>query len=180
MPEMSYVHGASDVPLLGETIFQNLRRTASLFGDHEALVAAHQDRRTTYRRLVEECEVVARGLMARGVKKGDRVGIWSPNRYEWVIVQYATAAMGAILVNINPAYRTSELEYVLNQSGISFLILAAAFRQADYRAMLAEVKGRCPELHEALVLEDGWDALRRDGAKTAAHELQVVEESLQF
>ena len=110
MAVMSYVHGAGDVPLLGETIFQNLRRTASRFGDHEALVAAHQDRRTTYRRLVEECEVVARGLMARGVKKGDRVGIWSPNRYEWVIVQYATAAMGAILVNINPAYRTSELE----------------------------------------------------------------------
>ncbi len=120
MPELSYVHGASDVPLLGETIFQNLRRTAARFGDREALVAAHQGRRATYRRLVEECEVVARGLMARGVTRGDRVGIWSPNRYEWVIVQYATAAMGAILVNINPAYRTSELEYALNQSGISF------------------------------------------------------------
>src|SRR5487761_1668455 len=167
MPEMSYAHGASDVPLLGETIFQNLRRTAQRFGDHEALVASHQDRRTTYRRLVEECEEVARGLLARGVKKGDRVGIWSPNRYEWVITQYATAAMGAILVNVNPAYRTSELEYALNQSGISLLILAARFRQADYTAMLAEVKGRCPELKEALVLEDGWEALKRDGEKTS-------------
>src|SRR5256886_13435750 len=103
--------------------------------------------------MVEQCEEVARGLMARGVKKGDQVGIWPPNRFEWVIVQYATAAMGAILVNINPAYRTSELEYALNQSGISFLVLAAAFRQADYRAMLAEVTGKCPELHEAMVLE---------------------------
>src|SRR5260370_28206931 len=130
MPEMSYVHGASDVPLLGETIFQNLRRTAARFGDHEALVAAHQGRRATYRRLVEECEVVARGLMARGVTRGDRVGIWSPNRYEWVIVQYPTAAMGAILVNINPAYRTSQLQYALNQSGINLLLLPAPLRQA--------------------------------------------------
>ncbi|HXM72834.1 MAG TPA: AMP-binding protein, partial [Candidatus Dormibacteraeota bacterium] len=167
MPDLSYVHGASEVPLLGETIFQNLRRTAARFGDREALVAAHQNRRATYRELIAECEIVACGLMSRGVKKGDRVGIWSPNRYEWVIVQYATAAMGAILVNINPAYRTSELEYALNQSGVSFLILAAGFRQADYAAMLAEVKGRCPGLREALVLEDGWDALKRDAAKTS-------------
>jgi fatty-acyl-CoA synthase len=180
MPEMSYVHGASDVPLLGETIFQNLRRTASRFGDNEALVAALQDRRSTYRELVEECEVVARGLMARGVKKGDRVGIWSPNRYEWVVVQYATAAMGAILVNINPAYRTSELEYALNQSEVSFLILAAAFRQADYKGMLAEVKGRCPALREALVIEEGWDALKRDAAMVSEARLHEVESSLQF
>src|SRR5207302_5178395 len=180
MPELSYVHGASEIPLIGEPIFQNLRRTAASFGDREALVAAHQDYRATYRELVEQCEEVARGLMARGVASGDRVGIWSPNRYEWVIVQYATAAMGAILVNINPAYRTSELEYALKQSGISFLILAAAFRSADYRAMLAEVKGRCPELREALVLEDGWDALQRDSAETAMEALRDLEASLQF
>jgi fatty-acyl-CoA synthase len=180
MVDLSYVHGASEVPLLGEPIFQNLRRTAARFGDREALVAAHQNIRATYRELVADCEVVARGLMARGVKKGDRVGIWSPNRYEWVVVQYATAAMGAILVNINPAYRTSELEYVLNQSGVSFLILAAGFRQADYAAMLAEVKGRCPGLREALVLEDGWEALKRDAAKTSEGELHEVEASLQF
>jgi fatty-acyl-CoA synthase len=180
MTELSYVHGASDVPLLGEPIFQNLRRTAAHFGDREALVVAHQNHRSTYRELVGECELVARGLLARGVKKGDRVGIWSPNRYEWVVIQYATAAMGAILVNINPAYRTSELEYVLNQSGISFLVLAARFRQADYAAMLAEVKGRCPELREALVLEDGWDALKRDGSTTTEAQLTDVEASLQF
>jgi len=176
----SYVHGASDRPLLGEPIFQNLRRTAARFGDREALVVAHQRYRATYGELVAQCEEVARGLMARGVKKGDRVGIWSPNRCEWVIVQYATSAMGAILVNINPAYRTSELEYALNQSGISFLILAARFRQADYVAMLGEVKGRCPGLREALVLEDGWDALKRDGTKVEPGELHELEATLQF
>ena len=180
MTELSYVHGASDQPLLGEPIFHNLRRTADRFGDRDALIVVHQRYRATYRQLVEQCEEVARGLMSRGVKKGDRVGIWSPNRYEWVIVQYATAAMGAILVNINPAYRTSELEYALNQSGVSFLILAAAFRQTDYRAMLAEVKSRCPALREALVLEDGWDALKRDAAKVNPDELHAVEETLQF
>jgi fatty-acyl-CoA synthase len=180
MQNLSYVHGAVDVPLLGEPIFDNLRRTAQRFGDHEALVVAHQNHRSTYSELVGECETVARGLMARGVQKGDRVGIWSPNRYEWVVLQFATAAMGAILVNINPAYRTSELEYALNQSGISFMILAARFRQADYAAMLAEVKGRCPELREALVLEDGWEALKRDGAKTSVAELRELEATLQF
>ena len=180
MNRLSYVHGASNVPLLGEPIFENLRRTSQRFGDREALVVAHQDRRMTYRELVDECETVARGLMARAVRKGDRVGIWSPNRYEWVVLQYATAAMGAILVNINPAYRTSELEYALNQSGVSFMILAAHFRQADYAAMLAEVKGRCPELREALVLEDGWEALKRDGARTSMDQLHEVEATLQF
>src|SRR5258708_9213023 len=118
--------------------------------------------------------------MARGVRKGDRVGIWSPNRYEWVIVQYATAAMGAILVNINPAYRTSELEYALNQSGISFLVLAARFRQADYKAMVAEVRDRCPELRETLVIDEGWEGIERDAAKVSEARLHEVESSLQF
>jgi len=180
MPELSYVHGASDKALLGDPIFHNLRRTAARVGDNDALVVPHQDYRATYRELIAQCEEVARGLLARGVKKGDRVGIWAPNRYEWVITQYATAAMGAILVNINPAYRTSELEYALNQSGISFFILAAGFRQADYRAMLAEVKGRCPDLREALVLEDGWNALKRDASKVDIGALREIEETLQF
>ena len=180
MPELSYVHGASDKALLGEPIFHNLRRTAARVGDNDALVVPHQDYRATYRELIAQCEEVARGLLASGVKKGDRVGIWAPNRYEWVITQYATAAMGAILVNINPAYRTSELEYALNQSGISFFILAAGFRQADYRAMLAEVKSRCPDLREALVLEDGWNALKRDASKVDIAALHEIEETLQF
>src|SRR5438874_10316659 len=180
MPELSYVHGASEKPLLGEPIFHNLRRTAARTGDREALVVAHQAYRATYRELVQQCEEVARGLIARGVKKGDRVGIWSPNRYEWVVVQYATARIGAILVNINPAYKTAELEYALNQSGVSFLILARAFRQADYVGMLGEVRGRCPELREALVLEDGWDALLRDSSQVSEERLTERESTLQF
>ncbi|TME99043.1 MAG: hypothetical protein E6I39_08525 [Chloroflexi bacterium] len=180
MAELSYVHGASSVPLVGEPIFNNLRRTAGRFGDRDALVVPHQGYRATYSQLVEQSEEIGRGLMSRGVEKGDRVGIWSPNRHEWVLVQYATAAIGAILVNINPAYRTSELQYALNQSGISFLVLAAGFRTADYRAMLAEVKGSCPALKEALVLEDGFDALKRDAAKTSIDELREREATLQF
>src|SRR5438067_9817215 len=180
MTELSYVHGANSVPLVGEPIFHNLRRTAARFGDLDALIVPHQDYRATYRQLVEQGEEIGRGLMSRGVQKGDRVGIWSPNRHEWVLVQYATAAIGAILVNINPAYRTSELQYALNQSGTGFLFLAAGFRTADYRAMLAEVKGRCPDLKEALVLEDSWDALLRDAARSSLEELREREESLQF
>ena len=180
MSAPSYVHGASSVPLLGETIGENLRRTVERHGDREALVVAQQGYRATYREVWEQCGRVARGLMARGVTKGDRVGIWSPNRAEWVLLQYATARMGAILVNINPAYKTSELEYALNQSGTSFLVLAARFRTNDYVAMLAEVKGRCPQLREALVLEDGWEALLRDGDRIGERELAEREAELQF
>jgi fatty-acyl-CoA synthase len=180
MPAPSYVHGASSIPLLGETIGENLRRTVERFGDGEAVISRHQGFRATYRELWELTEKVARGLMARGVQKGDRVGIWSPNRYEWIAVQYATARLGAILVNINPAYKTAELEYALNQSGISFLILARAFRTADYEEMLAQVKGRCPELREALVLEHGWEALLRDAAQVSKDDLARREAELQF
>ena len=115
-----------------------------------------------------------------GVTRGDRVGIWSPNRFEWVVTQYATARIGAILVNINPAYRTTELAYALEQSGVSFLILARAFRLADYVRMLDEVRGQCPELREALILEDGWDALLRDGRGVAETALTAAESMLQF
>jgi len=180
MPAPSYVHGASPIPLLGETIGENLRRTVERFGEREALVVRQQAYRATYRQLWEATGQAARGLMARGVHKGDRVGIWAPNRYEWVVMQYATARMGAILVNINPAYKTAELEYALNQSGTSFLVLAQGFRSSDYAAMLAEVKGRCPELREALILEDGWEALLRDSDKVSPEQLAEREGSLQF
>src|ERR1700736_367862 len=180
MATPSYAHGASSTPLLGETIGENLRRTVERHGDVEALVSRHQGYRATYREFWELTGGVARGLMARGVAKGDRVGIWSPNRYEWTAVQYGSARMGAILVNINPAYRTAELEYALNQSGVSFLILAQAFRSADYAAMLAEVKGRCPELREALVLESGWDALLRGADQVSEEDLASREAELQF
>jgi fatty-acyl-CoA synthase len=180
MAALSYTHGASPVPLLGETIGANLRRTVEKHASNEALVVAHQGYRATYRELWEQVSQCARGLMARGVKKGDRVGIWSPNRYEWVIVQYATARMGAILVNINPAYKTSELEYALNQSGTSFLLLATANRGASYVDMLGEVRGRVKDLREALVLDDGWEALSRDAAAVSEADLAEREQANQF
>src|SRR6266513_2873302 len=144
MAPASYIHGASPVPLLGETIGENLRRTVERVPTSEALVVRHQNYRATYAELWEQTTRAARGLLAKGVKKGDRVGIWSPNRAEWVVIQYATARIGAILVNINPAYKTSELEYALNQSGTSLLVLAERFRTNDYAGMLAEVRERCP------------------------------------
>jgi fatty-acyl-CoA synthase len=166
--------------LLGETIGENLRRTVERHGDSEALVVPHQKYRATYRQLWDQVSLVAGGLLGRGVRRGDRVGIWSPNRFEWVVTQYATARIGAILVNINPAYRTTELAYALAQSGVSFLMLARGFRQADYVHMLGEVKGTCPELREALVLEDGWDSLLRDGRDVSEDALAALESRLQF
>jgi fatty-acyl-CoA synthase len=156
----SYASGTSTVPLLGETIGDNLRRTVARFGDREALVDRGSGRRFTYTELHDSVEALAAGLVAAGVRKGDRVGIWAPNRWEWVILQYATADMGAILVNINPAYRTHELEYVLNQAGISLLVAAPAFKTSDYRAMVAEVRDRCAQLRSVVFLGDPeWDAL---------------------
>ena len=180
MPAPSYVHGASAVPLLGETIGENLRRTVERHGNREALVVRQQGFRATYAELWDLTARCARGLMARGVEKGNRVGIWAPNRAEWVILQYATARMGAILVNINPAYKTAELEYALNQSGVSLLVLARAFRTSDYVGMLDEVRDRCAALRESIVLEDGWDALLADADRVASEQLAAREAELQF
>ena len=157
-PSASYAHGTSTTPLLGETIGQNLARTVALHGDREALVVRAQGYRATYRELWDATSAVARGLMAHGVEKGDRVGLWSPNRHEWVLVQYAAARIGAILVNINPAYRTAELSYALQRSAVSVLFLARSFRSADYPAMLAEVRDLVPELTLAVVLDGGMGA----------------------
>ena len=134
----SYLHGPSLTPLLGETIGVNLRRTVERFGDREALVVRSQGYRATYRELWDQTTTLARALLASGVRPRDRVGIWSPNRFEWVITQFATARIGAILVNINPAYKTSELQYALTQSGVSLLIHAARFRTSDYATMLVD------------------------------------------
>ncbi|NTX04770.1 MULTISPECIES: AMP-binding protein [Myxococcus] len=176
----SYVHGTSATPLLGETLGQNLRRTVERHGDREALVVVSQGYRATYRELWETTTQVAKGLLAMGVEKGDRVGLWSPNRFEWVVTQYAAARIGAILVNLNPAYRTAELEYSLNQSGTSVLLLARGFRQTDYRAMLEEVRPRCPQLRVALVLDDDWQLLLSNAKHVSEHTLEDREASLQF
>jgi len=156
----SYLHGASPVPLLGETIGENLDRTVAAFGDRDAVVSVHQGIRQTYAQFHESVTEIACGLLALGIEPGDRVGIWSPNNAEWVTLQYATAKVGAILVNINPAYRTSELAYALRQSGVSTLVLAARFRQADYLAMLDEVAGDLPALQRRIVLGSEAPAAR--------------------
>jgi fatty-acyl-CoA synthase len=180
MTHASYASGASTTPLLGETIGENLGRTVATHPDGLALVVRAQNFRATYRELWELTSKAARGLIARGVSAGDRVGIWSPNRWEWVVAQFATARIGAILVNINPAYRTSELEYVLAQAEVSVLLLAARFRQADYRAMVAEVRPRLPALRQALVLDDDFAALLAEGAAVPEAQLAAREAELAF
>jgi fatty-acyl-CoA synthase len=150
------------------------------FGEREALVVRHQHFRATYRDLWELIDLVARGLLARGVRTGDRVGVWAPNRFEWVAIQYATARIGAILVNINPAYKALELEYALNKSGVSYLCLARGFRQTDYLAILAEVSNRCTHLREVLVIDSEWDELLAAGASVSTTGLAELEAGLQF
>ena len=160
----SYSSGTSTVPLLGDTIGANLDRTAARVGDHEALVECATGRRFSYPQFVAEVDAVALGLDALGVGKGDRVGIWAPNCAEWAFVQYATAKLGAVLVNINPAYRTHELAYVLQQAGISVLVSAPEFKTSDYRAMVGEVRDQCPALREVVFLgEPAWDQLVATG-----------------
>jgi fatty-acyl-CoA synthase len=177
---ISYLEGASNKPLLGETIGANLQRTVERYPDRDALVVRHQGFRATYRELWGLVDRCARGLLAADIGKGDRVAIWSPNRYEWVVVQYATARIGAILVNINPAYRAHELEYVLNQSGARTLIHSSGFRQTDYVALVEQVRSRCAELRDAIVLEADWDGLLSAGDDVSSELLERREEELQF
>ena len=175
---LSHAAGPRDVPLLELTIGEGLRRTVERFGDREALVVREQGYRATYRELWDEVGLAARGLLARGVRPGDRVGIWAPNRYEWVVIQYATARIGAILVTINPAYKAAELEYALARTGVSLLVLARGFRQSDYVAMLDEVRPQCPLLRETVVLEDDWEDLLADGEDVAEADLEAIEATL--
>ncbi|WP_286901382.1 AMP-binding protein [Thermocrispum sp.] len=162
--QLSYSSGTSDVPLLGDTIGENLDRTVATFPDREAMVDCASGRRWTYREFADDVNVVALGLAARGIGKGDRVGIWSPNRAEWTLVQYATAKLGAILVNINPAYRVHELTYVLNQAGIKMLISAQSFKTSDYAAMIGEARPDCPKLTDVVLFDSqDWDDLLATG-----------------
>jgi len=175
----SYASGVSDVPLLGETIGANLRRTIREYGERDALVEVRTDRRWTYDEFGAEVELVARGLLAWGIAKGDRVGIWAPNRAEWTITQYATAMIGAILVNINPAYRMHELEYVLNQSGIRTLVAAPAFKTSDYAAMIEEVRPNCAALRDVLLIgRDAWNRLVETGRAADHGVLAEIQSTL--
>src|SRR5215204_5731927 len=175
----SYVHGASSTPLLGQTIGENLDRAVERWGDREALVSCHQGLRYTYAELGEAVDRLARALLAEGVRPGDRLGIWSPNCAEWVLVQYATAKAGIVLVNINPAYRTSELEYALRQSGCRWLIAAPAFKTSDYAAMIESVRGELPALERVVLLgSPDWEALAAGTGEEI--ELGRVGSDLQF
>jgi fatty-acyl-CoA synthase len=162
--ESSYAAGESRTPLLTDTIGENFAEAVRRFPDREALVDRAAGRRWTYRELAAEVDVLALGLLELGIRKGDRVGIWSPNRAEWVFTQYATARIGAILVTINPAYRVHEVEYVLNQAGIRMLVAATKHKTSDYAAMIEDVRPRCPQLeHVALLAGPEWEALLRSG-----------------
>jgi len=157
MSAASYSHGTFDTPLLGDTIGAHFELTAQRFADRPALVSCHQDVRMTYAQLDAAIDAVASGLLRAGIEAGDRVGIWSPNCAEWLLVQYATAKIGAILVNVNPAYRSHELEYVLRQSGVRVLFSASAFKTSDYAAMIDEVADDLDTLERTVFVDqDEW------------------------
>jgi fatty-acyl-CoA synthase len=175
----SYESGVSDLPLLGETIGQNLRRTVATYGDPEAMVEMASGRRWTYAEFAAEVDVFARGLVARGIAQGDRVGIWAPNCAEWTITQYATASIGAILVNINPAYRTHELAFALNQSRVRLLISATEFKTSNYREMIDQVRGDCAALEAvAYIGTPDWDAIAE--AATTVSDGQVEKRAAEL
>ncbi|WP_269856452.1 AMP-binding protein [Streptomyces sp. RPT161] len=160
MTTLSYSSGTGTTPLLGDTIGASLDRAVAAFPDREALVDMASGRRWTYREFGRAVDTVARGLLAKGVGKGDRVGIWAVNCPEWVLVQYATARIGAIMVNINPAYRVHELAYALNQSGVRLLVASTAYKTSDYRKMVEQTQGDCPALQDVVHIGDpSWDEL---------------------
>ncbi|MBA6438798.1 AMP-binding protein [Streptomyces sp. GMR22] len=173
---LSYASGVGDLPLLGDTIGANLARAVELYGERDALVDIPSGRRWTYAEFGRSVEEVALGLMAKGVAKGDRVGIWAVNCPEWVLMQYATARIGAIMVNINPAYRVHELRYVLQQAGISVLVASTEHKTSDYRRMVEQVRSACSALRDVIYIGDRtWDMLVRAGADVAPGRLAERE-----
>jgi len=180
----SYVSGGAASPLSGQTIGEYLSSVIARQPDAEALVSRHQEMRLTYGELGREVERVARGLLGLGIEKGDRVGIWSPTRVEWTLLQFATARAGAILVNINPAYRAGEMAYAVNQSGLRLLVTAPAFKTSDYRARIHEVRSQLPRLERVVVLGDQgtgvpgdllWDDLLAAGVNVKADDVELRE-----
>ncbi|NMO00521.1 AMP-binding protein [Gordonia sp. TBRC 11910] len=164
-PEMSYAQGESEPPLLDDTIYDNFLATVGKFGDNLALAEAASGRTWTYRELARDVEALAAGLLRGGVGRGDRVGVWSPNRSEWVMVQYATAAIGAVLVNLNPSYRQTEVDFALQQSGITVVLAAPAFKDSDYPAMLAAAQQTVDNLSRVVIFASPeWEALLADPA----------------
>ncbi len=179
MTMLSHARGEIDVPLLEQTIPDNLDATVARFADRDALVDVAQGIRWTYAEFASEVDRLARALLATGLVKGERVGIWAPNSAQWTLVQYATAKIGAILVNINPSYRTHELEFVLKQAGIAAVFLAESFKSSDYVAMLAEVRGSCPDVRDSFVFgQDSWDALLARGDEVGSEQVAQVQATL--
>ena len=176
---LSHTVGETEPPLIEQTIGDNFDATVARFPDREALVDVAQGRRWTYAQLQEDVDRLARALMAVGVAKGDRVGIWAPNCSEWTLTQYATAKMGAILVNINPAYRAHELHYVLGQAGISTLISAKEFKSSNYAAMIDEVRPDLPGLERVILIgTPDWDELLGHSDEVSAEQLAQVQAGL--
>ena len=160
MPSLAIEMGARDQPLLAQTIGVNLRQTVARVPNNDAIVCLHQDLRWTYQDFYTRVQRLASGLLAAGLKPLDRLGLWSPNYAEWILVQYATAEIGVVLVNINPAYRTHELAYALNQSGCRFLIAAPSYLTSNYQAMVASVQDQTPELERTVFFwSPEWEAL---------------------
>src|SRR5262252_7052624 len=179
--QLSYSHGTSATALLGETIGDNLRRVADEFGGSEAVVDVPTGRRWTYRQFNADSDALAQGLLAAGIAVRDRVGIWAPNCADWVLLQFATAKIGAILVNINPAYRSHELAYVLRQAGVRLLVSAESFKTSDYRAMIDEVRGDLPGVERVIYLgTPEWDELLAAGARDDGGALAEREAELAF
>jgi fatty-acyl-CoA synthase len=175
----SHTTGDTDLPLLEHTIPDNLDATVARFGDRDALVDVTRGIRWTYAEFAAEVDRLARALLASGVRQGERVGIWAPNCAEWTLTQYATARLGAILVNINPSYRTHELQYVLKQAGISTLVSAESFKTSDYAAMIEEVRASCPDLREVyLIGSAGWSALLDRAEEVSADAVRTIQAGL--
>lgn len=177
---LSYVYGASEVPLLGQTIGANLKSTVEKYPHQEALICVHQDYRATYQEFYNQTTAVAKALIFLGAKAGDRVGVWSSNRYEWVLLQYATARIGTILVNINPAYRTHELTYVLNQSEVRFIFSSLHFKTSNYKEMVEYAKEVCPSLEHEIFFDDTWEDFVNNGQNISDEVLHSFEEHVQF
>ncbi len=166
MTDLSLASGSTDIALIEETIDANFQRTVKLWGDRDAIVVRHQNIRWTYKELDARIEEVARGLIAAGIEHGDRVALWSPNRIEWVLVQYATARIGAIMVCVNPAYRTVELKYVLQQSGAKMITAAPGFKTGNYEQQIADVADELPQLETSVFFgRQSWNDLLAGGSE---------------
>lgn len=179
----AYAKGRTDIPLIEQTIGDNFEATVAKHPQREALVMPHQNVRWTYEKLNQEVDRLALGLLAKGFEKGDRLGVWAPNVFEWVLAQFATAKLGIIQVNINPAYRSSELAYALKQSGCKGLIAARRFKTSDYVKMLDEVRAECPELQQVFFLDDegkpaDWAALLAAGDTMSRDDLKARMKTL--